>query len=152
MHKEYYLGITQGNKIVQTESLNDYLIRNDIIHIFKASYDKTTPKNFFYKIMYLKDKLPQETPVLMELKGIKTTYNYGEIWAEFFKTANGKCLQFMITDLVGIEKRVNFHNYPKITSGLESYLIYLDHLLRLGTHQAILEVKDLEFRIEKLKR
>ena len=58
----------------------------------------------------------------------------------------------MITDLLGIEKRVNFHNYPKITSGLENYLTYLDDLLRLGTHQAILEIKDLESKIEKLKK
>jgi hypothetical protein len=151
MEKEYYLAITQGNKVLETELLNDFLLRKDVVHIFKATYYKNTPKNIFYKIVYLKDKLPIEKPYSFELKGIKCTYNFGEEWLDFNKNISGKCLHFTIIDLLEIEKKVVFHNYPDKTSGLENYLNYLDDVLRLGSHQAVLEVKDLENKIFKLK-
>jgi len=145
MEKDYYLGITQGNKVLESELLNDFLFRKDVIHIFKATFKKSTPKNIFYNIDYIENKLPKE------LKGIISTYNLGEVWTEFYKTVKGKCLQFSITDLLGIEKIINFHNYPNRTSGLENYLNYLDDVLRLGSHQAVLEVQNLENKIVKLK-
>jgi hypothetical protein len=150
MVKEYYLGITQGNKVLETELLNDFLLRKDVIHIFKATYKRSTTKNDFYNIDYLEDNLPKKKPSFV-LNGIKTTYNLGEVWKEFYKNINGKCLQFSVIDLLGIEKRVNFHNYPNRTSGLENYLNYLDDVLRLSSHQAVLEVKKLENKIVKLK-
>ena len=150
MEKDYYLGITQGNKVLETELLNDFLLRKDVIHIFRATFKKSTPKNTFFNIVYIENKLPIEKPIL-ELKGINSTYIFGEIWAEFSENIKGKCLQFTITDLLGIEKKVCFHNYPNRISGLENYLNYLDNVLRLGSHQAVIEVQDLENKIVKLK-
>jgi hypothetical protein len=150
MIKEYYLGITQRNKVLETVLINDFLLRKDVIHIFKATYKRSTTKNDFYKIEYLEDSLPKNKPSFV-LNGIKTTYNLGEVWKEFYKNINGKCLQFSVIDLLGIEKKVNFHNFPNRTSGLENYLNYLDDVLRLGSHQAVLEVQELERKIEKLK-
>lgn len=151
-NRDYYLGITKGNKILETNSLDDFLIRNDIAHIFKATFLKNTPKNVFFKISYLKEREIQEPPVVIEINGFKTIYNGGEFWGEFFKNVQGKCIQFKITDLIGREKKVNFHNSPKRFSAFENLIKYLDDLSRLGTHQAIFELQELVYKLNKLKQ
>lgn len=147
----YYIGITVGNKVLKTESLAEFKLRNDVIHIFKATYSKATAKNVFYNINYFRNGEIIESPIEIEVKGFKTFYYFGEFWGEFYKNIKGQCIQFDIPDLTGIYKKVNFSTYPEPMVGLENYLIYLDDLSRLGTHQAILEIKDLNTRINNLK-
>ena len=149
---DYYLGITKANKIIESNNLNDFLVRIDVIHIFKGSFFKSTPKNIFFKIDYLKESKIKENPIEINVKDFTTIYNGGEFWSEFHKNTKGKCLQFTITDLVGVQKKVSFHNYPERFSGLQYFLNYLDDLSRLGTHQAILEVNELKNKIQNLKK
>lgn len=152
MDKEFYVALTKDGKVHSFTDLNRFLLRPDIMLLFKAGKPRKTEKNMFFTFKLINAFDAELVESEFELYGVKCEFNGGETW-KIFKKSNirGKTLSFTITDLVGVKRQLQFHNYPESHSAIEHLKQYVDDVKRLGTHEAIAEISELTERIDYLK-
>jgi hypothetical protein len=140
-----YFTIDATLNVLVYEEIKDFKNRNDIILVFERQFYKRTPHNTFFKYFQLNEKYQRLDKIDFEIFGLSVQLeNNKETWLYYNNSSQTKMLEFLIEDKLKNFDSIKLVSVGEDWLGFRKLVDYMKDICRVGTHQGLVEIKELQ--------
>jgi hypothetical protein len=149
MREKYHIILLNDHSLLYTLDL-DHFDQNNVKFIIKCEFQGKTASGMhtYYKhtlLNYLQEPIVDNC---FDWDGLPCKLNPNESWRDFNdKKFSTICLSMDITDKLGRIRTIQFRNENHNLDSYKTIVNHLDTLARVGTHQAVKEINELNDEI-----
>jgi hypothetical protein len=153
MEKKYYIIVLNDHTVLYKTDLTHF-DQNDVKILLKCKYYRYTGEgvNNYYKYTFLNSLHEATDNYNFDWDGLQCEIGKEDVWRSFNGKAHTVCLELNITDKLGRKRSIQFDTKRHTIGCYKKIIHYLDTLSRVGTHQAVKEIQNLENRINELTK
>ena len=157
MKKIYHIILLNDHSVIYTPGL-EHFDQNNVKFIIKCEFQGKTASGMhtYYKhtlLNYLQEPI---TSYCFNWDGLECKLHENEAWTSFNGNFSTICISMDITDKLGRLRTIQFRNEKHNLNSYKIMVNHLDTLARVGTHQAVKEINELNEKIivlnDRLKR
>ena len=153
MKKIYYIIVLNDHTVLYQLEIAQF-DQNNVKFIIKCEFQGTTDsdRHSYYKHTLLNYLQKPITDNCFDWDGMDCKLYAQEAWIPFNGKFSTICISMDITDKLGRFRTIQFRNEKHNLDSYKIMIAHLDTLARVGTHQAVKEIFELEEKIKELTK